>query len=103
MLAVRSYVMTKHIRDRLLNNRKLTHIPSLEKYANHHKSHHRAGPYSRNWNSYRYRQAELGEINCRTCGVDLKAGVPVVARTGYKGKVVLRCKGCDVKVFGNGS
>lgn len=101
-MAVKEYVMTQAIRDRLLANRKLSHIPSMEKYTNHHKTHRRASPYSRNWNSYRYRQATLDEINCRTCGANLKVGKVVRSRVGHRGSSVLRCKECDIKVFGNG-
>lgn len=103
-MAVKEYVMTEGMRRKLLRNRTLSYIPSLETWPTqkHHKNHRTAGPYSRNWNSYKYRQAELGEINCRTCGADLTTGKVVRSRIGRRGASILRCKECDVKVFGNG-
>ena len=102
-MAFKEYVMTESMRKKLLNARRLPYIPSLEFWRTQkHENHRTAGPYSRNWNSYKYRQAELGEINCRTCGADLLPGITVRSRIGRKGAAILRCKECDIKVFGNG-
>lgn len=81
-MAFKEYVMTAHIKLRLLNHR--------VRNQNRLKSHNR------------YRQTHLGDLLCKTCEKEIFEGDLVRSRLGFRCRSILRHKECDIKVFGNG-